>query len=365
MSTEGKTIDELHAERDEAMEKLYKNTDENLAALRGDDFTPEPEPKPNPEPEPDPEPESDPQPGPEPKSDPEPDPEPEPEPKPEPEPAGDDPEPADEHALTQAETRAAIHSGWSQEDIDELAEANPGLAKKTCAKALESQNNLSQKFSELGKTQVTKEEPAVPVTPAPVPQPKSIDFTALETEYENDPIVGMTKQLYAQNQALATKVDALEAAGPKAEAKVNEAQAQHDAAVSQQIDTFFDRPDVAAYGDTYGAVEKGSRDWDSLTQGQIKKRYEVAEEANRIMLGAQKMKQDMPLDEAFERAHFLVTKDEQEVVIRKSIKAKAVKRAKSLTLAPTDSVKVSDTGKKTLAKAEANAERTLAKLRKG
>jgi hypothetical protein len=144
---------------------------------------------------------------------------------------------------------------------------------------------------------------------------------------------------------------------------VSAAQTQQDAAVAQQIETFFERPDVAVYKDTYGAVEKGSKDWDNLTQGQIKKRYEVAEEANRILLGAQKMDQDMPLDEAFERAHFLVTKDVQEVAIRKTIKAKAVKRAKSLTLAPTDAVKVKPTGVKTQAEIEANAARTLQKLR--
>jgi hypothetical protein len=76
---------------------------------------------------------------------------------------------------------------------------------------LESQNNLSKKFSELGKTLADKkEEPAVPATPAPEPKPKSaIDFTALEKEYENDPIVGVLKQVIEQNQTLATDVAAL------------------------------------------------------------------------------------------------------------------------------------------------------------
>ena len=357
MSTENKTVEEIRAEENKAMEELIAKTDENLAALRGD-LTPDPEPEPNPEPEPEPEPEPDPQP--------EPEPEPESEPGAEPEPAGDDPEPADKHALTQAEVRAAVHSGWSQEDIDELAEVNPGLAKKTCAKALEAQNNLSKKFSELGKTLATKkDEPAVPATPAPAPQPKSaIDFTALEKEYEDDPIVGVLKQVVEQNQGLATEIRTLREAGPKADDAVAKAQAQQDAAISQQIDTFFERPDVAVYKDTYGEVEKGSKDWDNLTQGQIKKRYEVAEQANLIMLGAEKQGVEMSLDEAFERAHFLVTKDVQEAAIRKSIKAKAVKRAKSLTLAPTDSTKVKPTGVKTQAEIEANAARTLQKLRR-
>jgi len=357
MSDEDKTIEEIRAEEDAAMEKVYDHAEENLAALR-DDLTPEPEPEPTPEPEPDPEPESDPQP----EGD---EPEPEPEPESEPEPAGDEPEaePADEHALTAAEVRAAIHTGWTQEDIDELAEANPGLAKKTCAKALESQNNLSKKFSELGKTQATKEEPAVPATPAPAPQPKSaIDFTALEKEYENDPIVGVLKQVVEQNQNLAAEIGTLREAGPRADDAVAKAQAQHDAAVAQQIDSFFERPDVAEYKDTYGEVEKGSKDWDNLTQGQIKKRYEVAEQANLIMLGAEKQGVEMPLEEAFERAHLLVTEDVREQTIRKSIKAKAVKRQKSLTLEPTGSKKVASKVK-TMAEVEANAERMLQKLR--
>lgn len=353
------TLEKMRTEHREAQEKLEAGAEATLAKLRGGEPTPEPEPEPNPEPDPEPEPEPDPQPEPEPKAEPEPD------PKPEPEPAGKEPEPADEHALSQAEVRAAIHNGLSQEDIDELAEANPRLAKKTCAKALESQNNLSQKFSELGKTQAAKPvEPAVPVTPVPDPQPKSIDFTALEKEYENDPIVGVLKQVVEQSQAQAVEISTLREISPRADAAVDAAQVQQDAAVSQQIDTFFGSPDVVVYKDVYGVVEKGSKNWDDLTQGQIKKRYEVAEQANLIMLGAQQQGMDMPMDEAFERAHFLVTKDVQEAAIRKTIKAKTVKRGKSLTLAPTDSVKVPDSGKKTLAKAEKNAEGLLARLRR-
>jgi hypothetical protein len=44
---------------------------------------------------------------------------------------------------------------------------------------------------------------------------------------------------------------------------------------------------------------------------------------------------DMPLEEAFERAHLLVTEDVREQVIRKQIKAKAVKRTKAITFEPT------------------------------
>jgi len=271
-----------------------------------------------------------------------------------------DSEAGDESKLTQAEIRAAKHIGWSEEEITELEQANPDLAKKTCAKALESTNNLSKKFSELGKTAPKPAEPTpvVPVTPA-APEPKAIDFTALETQYEGDPIVGVLKQVVDQNTAQAAEIAAIKATG---DTKVDAAQVQQDAAVSQQIDTFFNGPEITAYEGVYGKAEK---DWDNLTQGQIRKRLAVVEQADQIQKGARQQGIDMPLDEAFERAHLLVTKDEQEQTIRKDIKAKATKRAKSLTLAPTDSVKVQDTGKKTVAKAVANAHGLLAKLRKG
>ena len=362
MSTEDKTVEEIRAEENKAMEELTAKTDDNLAALRGDLTPDESESESTSEQSEEEHEESTSE-----QSE-------ETEQTDESEESSGETEQtddtsdskADEHALTQAEVRAAVHSGWSQEDIDELAEANPGLAKKTCAKALEAQNNLSKKFSELGKTLADKkDEPAVPATPTSEPKPKSaIDFTALETEYKDDPIVPFLKQVVEQNQNLATEIKTLREAGPKADDAVAKARAQQDAAISQQIDTFFDRPDVAVYEDTYGKVEKGSKDWDNLTQGQIKKRYEVAEQANLIMLGAEKQEVEMSLDEAFERAHFLVTKDVQEAAIRKSIKAKAVKRAKSLTLAPTDSTKVKPTGVKTQAEIEANAARTLQKLRR-
>lgn len=353
----------------EILQEVEEKAEVTLEKVFGDEPNPEPEPEPKSEPTPEPEPEPDPQPEPEPKSEPEP--EPKSEPEPEPEPAGKvdgepDPEPAgDESKLTQAEIRAAIHCKWSQEDIEELAKVNPVLAKKTCAKFLESTNDLSKKFSELGKVQVEKKEPEAKVEPKPEPKPekKTIDFTALEKEYKDDPIVEVLKQVVEQNNTLVSEVDTLRSSGSLNEFKVDKAQTQEDAAVAQQIDTFFGSPDIAAYEGVYGKVEKGSKDWDDLTQGQIKKRWSLVEQANLILLGAQQQGMEMPMDEAFERAHLLVTEDVREQTIRKQIKAKAVKRAKSITFEPNSSAKVATSGTKTKAQIVARAEQTLQKLR--
>jgi len=282
-------------ERKEKMKQVEEKAREDLEKVFGDEPTPEPDPEPTPDPEPEPEPEPDPQPEPDPEPEPKPEPEPEPDPtdKPEPEPAG----------LT-----------------------------KHCAKALEAQNNLSKKFSELGKAQAAKEESKP--EPKPEPKPDGIDFTALEKEYEGDPIVGVLKQVVEQNQKLAGDIASMRSTGTgQADAKIAQAQAQEDAAISQQIDTFFNREDVKAYKEVYG--ETKGNNWDELTQGQIKKRWAVVEQANLILLGAEKQGMDMPLEEAFERAHLLATEGVREQAIRKEIKAKAVKRDKAITFEPT------------------------------
>lgn len=357
----------MDKEQREQLEQVEEKAEVKLEEVFGDEPNPEPEPEPKSEPTPEPEPESDPQPEPElkPESKSEPESEPEPKPEsagkedgePEPEPAGD------ESKLTQAEIRAAIHCKWSEEDIKELAKVNPVLAKKTCAKFLESTNDLSKKFSELGKTQVTKEpESKVESKPEQKLEKKTIDFTALEKEYENDPIVGVLKQVVEQNNTLADEVNTLRSSGSLNESKADKAQVQEDAAIAQQIDGFFNRPDVVEYEGVYGKVEKDSKDWDDLTQGQIKKRWSLVEQANLILLGAQQQGMEMPMDEAFERAHLLVTEDVREQTIRKQIKAKTVKRAKSITFEPNSSTKIAGSGKKTKAEIEAKAEQSLQKV---
>jgi len=344
----------------EAEENLLKTSRENLDKVFGDEPNPEPEPEPEPKPTSDGEPEPDPQ------KDPKKDPEPEPEP--EPEPTGDEPEPepgkaGDKPKLTQAEIRAAKHLGWSEDEIKELAQAKPELAKKTCAKALESTNNLSKKFSELGKAKAEKSvEPEPKPQPKPEPKPSTIDFTALEKEYENDPIVGVLKQVVEQNQALANEVTTLKTSTTQGDDKVSQAQAQEDAAIAQQIDVFFARPDVVEYKDVYGEVPKDSKDWDALTQGQIKKRWAVVEQANLILTGAKQQGMDMPLDEAFERAHLLVTEDVREQTIRNKIKKEAVKRSKGVSFEPSDSKKVTPTGPKTKEQIHQNAKAGLQKV---
>ena len=283
--------------------------------------------------------------------------------------------PADESTkITDAEIRAAKHDEYSDEDIKKLTDADPVLAKKTFAKMLRDENNLSKKFSEAGKKLVAA--PAAPPVPVVKPELKKVDIATLRKEYEGDPIVGILEAMQANNetlaQQLATRPVAESFTESEATRQVQAARQQEDAAISQQIDGFFLRPDVKALKNFYGDVSvdsegqpiaKENRSWDnSLTATQLKNRWKVMQEANLIIQGAKSQGIEMPLEEAFDRAHLLVTADVREQVIRTKIKAEVTKRQAGLTLAPSSSKAVPVAGAKTLHKAEENAGKNLAKV---
>jgi hypothetical protein len=284
--------------------------------------------------------------------------------------------PADESTkITDAEIRAAKHYEYSDEDIKKLTDIDPVLAKKTFAKMLRDENNLSKKFSEAGKKLVTP-PPVAPPVPAIKPELKKVDIETLRKEYEGDPIVGVIEAMQANNEAMAAQLAARPVAESFTESEATRqtqvAREQENAAISQQIDGFFLRPDVKAlkqfYGDTSidsegQPIPKENRSWDnSLTPNQLKNRWKVMQEANLIKLGMEAQGLKPNLEEVFDRAHLLVTADVREQVIRTKIKAEATKRQAGLTLAPSSSKAVPSTSVKTKEQILANAHKNLASV---
>lgn len=247
------------------------------------------------------------------------------------EPAGDDQD--TEPTLSAAELRAAKHAGWSDEDLDALSKANPQMAKQAAQAALRSMNAATSLFSKIG----SQETPAAP-TPQSQQKPTAtgIDLSALEAEYKDDPIFPVIQQLAAQNAQLVSRLDAA-ASDPQREV-ISAAEQQEQAAIEQQITGFFNSPEVAAYADTYGDSSKDET-WDTLTQAQIRSRMKVIEDANLIVKGAKQQGIDMPLSEAFERAHLVQVAPQIAKREREKIAASATKRQKGFTLKPTSSKK--------------------------
>jgi len=349
------------AEATEAAEKqehLEAGVDERLAKLRGEEPTPKAEPEGDPEPTPE--------------DDQEQDEETTPESKPAADSDAEDGKPAgegttegeetadDEHALTEAEIRAAVHRGATEEYIQELAKAHPAMAKRMCAKALADTNNLSTQFSELGKKLQAS-------TPDAAPEPKKVeplDLSALEAEYRDEPVLGVLKQLAEQNHALAqAEADrATAAAVQKAETREEAAAAAEDAATSQQITTFFTDSKMKAYGEFYGVTPENDNTWAALTMGQTEQRMAVVEQAALIHAGAESQGQEMSVPDALELAHLSISTPVQEEVIRKKISTQLKTREKGITLKPGTGTKVVATGgKPTGSQLEALTEQRLKK----
>lgn len=243
------------------------------------------------------------------------------------EPAGEPKAEADiENALTPAEIRAAKYAGWSDEDLDGLAKTNPGMAKRAGQAALKAMNTATAVLSRIGNKPA---EVALAATSAP--KGGGVDLSALEADYGDDPILPVLKQLAEQNAALAAQIT--QASASDREEVISAAEQQEQNAIEQQITGFFNSPDVLTYADKYGDATK-DESWDTLTQSQVRARMQVIEDANLIVKGAKQQGIDMPLSEAFERAHLVAVAPLQEQRIRTKIASSATKRQKGFTLKP-------------------------------
>jgi len=248
--------------------------------------------------------------------------------------------------------RAAKHQGWSDDDIAALHKANPALAEKTFAKLYDSTNKLSREFSAIGraKLQAKKAQPAKTEPTGTEPKKsefKKIDIDKLRKDYDNDPIVELVAQMQDQFEQLHSKLDK-EPAKTEETPAISEqelrAKIQEEAAMEQQIEQFFNADDLKQYKEFYGDLPKNARNWDILSTQQKTNRWEVLQRADEILIGAEAQGREMGIDEALKLAHLIISEPMREKVIRENIKAKVVKRQKSLTLKPTGKMMDNKTG---------------------
>ena len=295
------------------------------------------------EPTPDPEPkEKEAEPG---EPDPTPDTVPEPEPKDE---SGSKEVADDKPELSDAYCRAAKHAGWTDEDIDKLYEANPGLCVTTLGKVYDDTNRVSQDYAAIGR--MKKEAASVPVVePTPVETPaaksdyKGLDAEALRKKYPDDPIVDMMLAQDNQSRLLHDQIQELrnrpEPAINAANSREQAAASQEARAIEQQIDMFFRGNEAMAYGNFYGDIPKDALDWGDLTPGQRANRWAVLEMMDQMLAGANACGKDMTIDDALGFSHLSVSEPEREKVIRGKIVSAVKKRSNSLTLKPASSAK--------------------------
>lgn len=248
--------------------------------------------------------------------------------------------------IPDAYMRAAIHHGLDKETVDDLVKKDPEIAMKMLESCYLSVNNASREWSELGRAKIEAERQQANVqTVAETvvqedPAAKAL-IEKLKKEYPDDPlvdaaIVGLKKpvQQQQQQQPVPQQQQGYEVATARANAAGN-------LAIDQRVNTFFSAGVMTPYEKFYGKLELGQIPED-LSNGQQHNRLAVLEETEFIMAGHSMRGQKIELEQAMEKAHFIVTEPIRQQVIRDNLKATATKRQKGMTLKPSDSKRSND-----------------------
>jgi len=269
--------------------------------------------------------------------------------------------------------RAAIHEGWTDDDIKDFLEQNPDRARATFKKMYESTTGLSQKWADAGRAKLLaddgtqQQQQQTDTTQAKTDKPKvefqEIDIEKLRKDYDNDPVVELVAEQQKQNKILFDKVNDLNEAistRPQAQQQQQQVVDPAAAALAAQVDSFFKQDDMKMYDSFYGTG-------DNLTPGDIANRSAMFTLADQIRAGRALQGLDTTVDEALAQAHLLVTEPVRERMVRKDIVSKLTKRSNSLSLRPASSgrdVDVAEHDKpKNDAERIANAEQRLAKIK--
>jgi len=334
------------------------------------------------EPEPEPEdstPEPDPEPEPEPAEETEPEPEPTPEPELKDEDGSKDTEdPPEATEIPEGYVRAARRQGWSDEDIADEIKANPDRALRLFQNAYETTNKATRDFAAIGRAQAEATRKAAEEK-ANVETPEVKDYiTVDEIAKIADGDEATAAALRTINQVAkeqAAELAKYRKAGPSTEdlsfarsdqaAATARANAAANEADQRRVNEFFGAENMKPYGDFYGVISK-NQDMGDITPNQYNHRIEVMQVADQLIVGKAAQGMNLPVTEALEDAHLLVTESIREKIITDGIRSSLKKRSKSKTLRPSAGKKTSVSNEPTKAKdrdeAVANAGRRLAKL---
>jgi hypothetical protein len=271
----------------------------------------------------------------------------------------DDPTPEDEDEadddddgsvdIPDAHYRAAIHQGWTEDEIRELVTLNPDKAKTTFAKFHETTNKITQEFARLGRASKEADEPGGGTEPD---AKASIDIEALKEKHGDDnPLVGAVDQL--QQELIAMRQERAEEKAAAAKQVV-----PADDTLNQVVDNFFSADNMKAYVDYYGP----GNDHNKWTGEQYQQRHSMLITADEIILGARAQGRKLEPAEALEMAHMLHSANIKEEIIRKDIATTLEKRSKGLSLKPKSSKKVESSKPKTGADLEAVTAERMRKI---
>ena len=246
--------------------------------------------------------------------------------------------------IPDAYLRAATHHGLSKEDVDDMVKSNPESAMKLLESCYLSVNNASREWSELGRAKIEAERAKTTQTATETvvqddPETEAL-IAKLRKDYVDDPLIEVViKGLESKPEPV--KPQPVPRAQQNYEVATARANVAGNLAIDQRVNSFFGADIMTPYEKFYGKLELGQIPED-LSNGQQLNRLNVLQEAEFIMAGHNSRGQKIEVEQALEKAHFIVTEPIRQQVIRDNLKATATKRKKSMTLRPSDSKRSSD-----------------------
>ena len=245
--------------------------------------------------------------------------------------------------IPDAYLRAAVHHGLNKEDVDDMVKSNPESAMKLLESCYLSVNNASREWSELGRAKIEAERAKTVQTPVETVAQEDPVLTAkvtrLRKEYPDDPLIDVIIEDLKKKPV--QQIAPVPQAQQNYEVATRRANVAGNLAIDQRVNSFFSADTMKPYGKFYGKLELGQIPED-LSNGQQLNRLSVLQEAEFIIAGHNSRGQKIEIEQAMEKAHFIVTEPIRQQVIRDNLKATATKRKKSMTLKPSDSKRSSD-----------------------
>jgi len=242
--------------------------------------------------------------------------------------------------IPDAYIRAAVHHGLNKEDVDDMVKSNPKSAMKLLESCYLSVNNASREWSELGRAKIEAERAKATqtATKTVVQEDPTIvaKIAALRKEYPDDPLIEVIIADLEKKAKPVQQPQPVPQAQQHYEVATARANAAGNLAIDQRVNSFFSADTMKPYEKFYGKLELGQIPED-LSNGQQLNRLSVLQEAEFIIAGYNSRGQKIEVEQALEKAHFIITEPIRQQVIRDNLKATAMKRKKSMTLRPSDS----------------------------
>lgn len=225
--------------------------------------------------------------------------------------------------------------GWTPEEIDAAASANPAQFLVTAQKIHTNRAAEIAKWAEIGR-QTKTAAPEAPAKGASKSTGKQglpvLDVDGLVEKYGNEQLV---REIATPVQAV---IETLQQLMPDLMTGVDAIRQSRQQSLSTQVEQFFGSEELKTYNEIYGADSK------AMTDAQKQHRNKVLELADNLVAGAEQNGTTLSVTEALRLAHDSASSSYKVQVVRAGIKKDLKQRQAGLSVRPSKGGQTPNTG---------------------